>query len=59
MDPERVILLKATVSKTYRVPSHPPNAAGHAVNLPESRSLYKGADRTRTAVDLNKSGLHT
>ena len=54
MDPELVIFLKATVSKTYRVPSHPLNAAGHAVNLPGSRSLYKGADRTLTAVDLNK-----
>ena len=54
MDPERVILLKAMVSRTYRVPSHPLNAAGHAVNLPESRSLYKGADRILTAVDLNK-----
>ena len=59
MDPEQVIFLKAMVSKTYRVPSHPLNVAGHAVNLPESRSLYKGADRTRTAVDLNKLGLHT
>ena len=59
MDPERVIFLKAMVSKTYRVPSHLPNAAGHAVNLPESRSLYKGADRILTAVDLNKLGLHT
>ena len=54
MDPERVILLKATVRKTYRVLSHPLNAAGHAVNLPESCSLYKGADRTLTAVELNK-----
>nr|CRY97965.1 hypothetical protein [uncultured prokaryote] len=54
MDPERVIFLKATVRKTYRVPPRLPNAAGHAVNLPESRSLYKGADRILTAVDLNK-----
>ena len=54
MDPERVILLKAMVSKTYRVPSRPMNVAGYAVNLPESCSLYKGADRILTAVDHNK-----
>ena len=52
--PLRVIFVKARISKTNRVPSNFLNVADHTVNLPESRTLYLGADSTLTAVALNK-----
>lgn len=57
--PTRVILLKVMGKQNVSCPYPPSDSSQDTVDLLESRTLYKGADRSRTAVDLNKSGLHT
>ena len=57
--PTWVILLKVMGKRNVSCPYPPSDSSQDTVNLLESRTLYKGADRSRTAVDLNKSGLHT
>lgn len=57
--PTRVILLKVMGKQNVSCPYPPFDSSQDTVDLLESRALYKDADRSRTAVDLNKSGLHT
>ena len=59
MDP-RVSNLCESLGKQNVSYTYPPSESSQdTADFLESRTLYKSADRSRTAVDLNKSGLHT
>jgi hypothetical protein len=59
MDPRVSNLCESLGKKNVSCPDPPSDSSQDTVDLLESRTLYKGTDRSRTAVDLNKSGLHT
>lgn len=59
MDPRVSNLCESLGKQNVSCPYPPSDSSQDAVDLLESRTLYKSADRSRTAVDLNKSGLHT
>ena len=59
MDPRVSNLCESLGKQNVSCPYPPSDSSQDTVNLLESRTLYKSADRFRTAVDLNKSGLHT
>ena len=59
MDPRVSNLCESLGKQNVSCPYQPSDSSQDTVDLLESRTLYKSADRSRTAVDLNKSGLHT
>lgn len=59
MDPRVSNLCESLGKQNVLCPYPSSDSSQDTVNLLESRTLYKSADRSRTVVDLNKSGLHT
>lgn len=58
MDPRVSNLCENLGKQNISCPYTPSDSGQDTVALLESRTFYKSANRSRTAVDPNKSGLH-
>ena len=59
LTPSPVTFVNVLGKQNVSCPFPPSDSSQDAVDLLESRPLYNRADRSPTAVDLNKGGLHT